>query len=69
MMILMVSDYNPKLENLIKEEHCTDSLRVDGDDFEMVSPPPPAKRFRAVYKFHEGSSSAVRKCIKMSTLM
>ncbi|KAI9632791.1 P-loop containing nucleoside triphosphate hydrolase protein [Dioszegia hungarica] len=34
-----------------------------------ATPPPPAKRFRAVYKFHEGSSSAVRKCIKMATLM
>lgn len=30
---------------------------------------PPQKRFRAVYKFHEGSSSAVRKTIKMSSLM
>jgi chromosome transmission fidelity protein 18 len=30
---------------------------------------PPKKRFRAVYKFHEGSSSAVRKTIKMSSLM
>jgi hypothetical protein len=29
----------------------------------------PVKTFRALYKFHEGSSSAVRKSIKMSTLM
>jgi hypothetical protein len=27
------------------------------------------KKFRALYKFHEGSSSAVRKSVKMSTLM
>ncbi|OCF36301.1 hypothetical protein I316_02176 [Kwoniella heveanensis BCC8398] len=30
---------------------------------------PPKKKFRALYKFHEGSSSAVRKNIKMSALM
>jgi chromosome transmission fidelity protein 18 len=29
----------------------------------------PKKRFRAIYKFNEGSSSAVRKTIKMSALM
>ena len=30
---------------------------------------PALKKFRAVYKFHEGSSAAVRKNVKMSTLM
>ncbi|WWC68500.1 uncharacterized protein I206_102429 [Kwoniella pini CBS 10737] len=30
---------------------------------------PPIKKFKAIYKFNEGSSSAVRKSIKMSTLM
>jgi chromosome transmission fidelity protein 18 len=30
---------------------------------------PPKQKFRAVYKFNEGSSSAVRKPIKMSALM
>lgn len=30
---------------------------------------PVIKKFRAVYKFHEGSSAAVRKGVKMSTLM
>lgn len=29
----------------------------------------PVQKFRAVYKFNEGSSSAVRKTIKMSALM
>ncbi|WVQ93642.1 hypothetical protein IAU59_000718 [Kwoniella sp. CBS 9459] len=32
-------------------------------------PEPPKKKFKALYKFHEGSSSAVRKNIKMSALM
>jgi len=30
---------------------------------------PIRKKFRAMYKFHEGSSSAVRRSVKMSTLM
>jgi len=30
---------------------------------------PPKQKFKAVYKFNEGSSSAVRKPIKMSALM
>lgn len=29
----------------------------------------PAKKFRVVYKFNEGSSSAVRKPVKMATLL
>ncbi|RSH94825.1 hypothetical protein EHS25_004631 [Saitozyma podzolica] len=43
---------------------------LDGDEeIETAPAEPPKKRFRAVYKFHEGSSSAVRKTIKMSSLM
>lgn len=29
---------------------------------------PPRKKFRVVYKFHEGSSTAVRKPLKMAAL-
>ncbi|KAL7419625.1 Chromosome transmission fidelity protein 18 [Cryptotrichosporon argae] len=43
---------------------------LDGDADEPSLPAaPPAKRFRAVYKFHEGSSAAVRKSVKMRMLM
>ncbi|WRT65827.1 uncharacterized protein IL334_002777 [Kwoniella shivajii] len=44
-----------------------ESLGVDNAS--PAPPEPPQKRFRAVYKFNEGSSSAVRKSIKMSALM
>jgi chromosome transmission fidelity protein 18 len=44
---------------------------VFGGDITEVTPmsEPPRKRFRAAYKFHEGSSCAVRKNVRMSTLM
>ncbi|EIW66530.1 hypothetical protein TREMEDRAFT_34848, partial [Tremella mesenterica DSM 1558] len=41
------------------------SPKCHADELEQ----PPIKKFRALYKFHEGSSSAVRKNIKMSALM
>ncbi|WVQ78666.1 hypothetical protein IAT38_000753 [Cryptococcus sp. DSM 104549] len=41
---------------------------AEGDE-DDDAPEPPRKKFRAIYKFNEGSSSAVRKCIKMSALM
>ncbi|WWC60447.1 uncharacterized protein I303_103019 [Kwoniella dejecticola CBS 10117] len=48
-------------------------LRAESSDQGSVSPAlppePPTKKFKAVYKFNEGSSSAVRKSIKMSALM
>ncbi|WVW80294.1 hypothetical protein I302_102272 [Kwoniella bestiolae CBS 10118] len=48
-------------------------LRTDSANEGSISPAlpaePPIKKFRAVYKFNEGSSSAVRKNVKMSALM
>ena len=46
-----------------------DLIRVVDDVFTESAPVQPNKKFKAVYKFHEGSSSAVRKNIKMSALM
>ncbi|KAK6907495.1 hypothetical protein I203_101489 [Kwoniella mangroviensis CBS 8507] len=42
---------------------------MDEGSISPVPAEPPVKKFRAVYKFNEGSSSAVRKNVKMSTLM
>ncbi|WWC88031.1 uncharacterized protein L201_002934 [Kwoniella dendrophila CBS 6074] len=42
--------------------------REDGS-ISPAPPEPPVKKFKALYKFNEGSSSAVRKSIKMSALM
>ena len=40
---------------------------LDGDVFDAKAGT--TKSFRAVYKFNEGSSSAVRKTVKMNALM
>ncbi|KAK4688524.1 chromosome transmission fidelity protein 18, partial [Tremellales sp. Uapishka_1] len=44
---------------------------IQGDDVESAQMllEPVKKKFRALYKFNEGSSSAVRQSVKMSTLM
>jgi chromosome transmission fidelity protein 18 len=42
---------------------------MTGADVPAIVVEPIRKKFRALYKFHEGSSSAVRKSVKMSTLM
>lgn len=43
---------------------------ADGTYMDLDIPVPEAiVKFRAVYKFHEGSSAAVRRGVKMSSLM
>jgi len=53
---------------LSRDEYRNVSLTCS-DELPPVPLVPATKKFRAVYKFHEGSSSAVRKTIKMSALM
>ncbi len=59
------------IRNLIRNKGT--KIKLSADEIitkTVVAPVEPApKRFRAVYKFNEGSSSAVRQSVKMSALM
>ncbi|WVO14672.1 hypothetical protein L204_102309 [Cryptococcus depauperatus] len=57
--LLPVTDFFGRTVAVIEEEVVGDSLLKA----------PPQKKFRAIYKFNEGSLSAVRRSIKMSALM
>jgi hypothetical protein len=54
------------------DKKCVADWTDDAGDGEMLreeSIPEAIVKFRAVYKFHEGSSAAVRRGVKMSALM